>query len=302
MTEQEIEQLIATGKKSWFSASYSVNMPESLIEKNIHNMRWMDIVGNQILSESFIEKYGDELDWYSISTSQPLSEPFIEKHMKKLWMLAICGNQNLSEEFITKNLDSIYWYELILDQELSEDFLDKHSNKNIYNYHWYAVFRYHKFSMDFIEKYYTNISLRHLYRYQKLSEEFREKHNLEIPIHNWLYATKEEKLEYIKKNTSYEIIDDEYLLAYKSTRFNGYSTYNFRYQYKVGETYESNCDYNLYETDSFGLSAWDEDGAKDHWPNGELYKVRIDIDDIGAIVYEWNKIRCTKLTVLERIK
>ncbi len=70
----------------------------------------------------------------------------------------------------------------------------------------------------------------------------------------------------------------------------------------MGETYESHCNCDLYDNNSFGLSAWTKEGALQYYSKGELYKVRIHIDDIGALVYENNKIRCFKLEVIERIK
>jgi len=114
-------------------------------------------------------------------------------------------------------------------------------------------------------------------------------------------VSKEEKLEYIKNNTDYEVVDNEYIIAYKSCRDNGYSKYNFQYRYEVGKTYESHCDCNLGYENSFGLSAWTREGALEYCKE-KLFKVRVNVEDIGAIVHNNNKVRCFKLTILEEVK
>jgi len=87
----------------------------------------------------------------------------------------------------------------------------------------------------------------------------------------------------------YEIIDDNYIVAYKSTMLDGYSTFNFQYQYKVNEVYETHCDCNIYNEASFGLSAWTKENALKHYYKGKLFKVHINIEDIGAIVHDNKK-------------
>ena len=40
--------------------------------------------------------------------------------------------------------------------------------------------------------------------------------------------------------------------------------------------------------------------ALKHYNKDELYKVRIHIDDIGALVHSGGKLRCFKIEILER--
>ena len=177
---------------------------------------------------------------------------------------------------IEKNPDKIHWYYISIYQKLSENFIEKHSDK----VYWYQISQY-----------------------QKLSEEFINKHNLKIPETCWVYKTKEEKLNYIKENNlPYELSKDEkYIIAYKSTRSNGYSCYNFQYLYKLGKTYESHCDCNVDDENSFGLSAWTKEKALEYYNKGKLFKVKIMIEDIGCFVHNNYKIRCRKLKILEEI-
>ena len=99
-----------------------------------------------------------------------------------------------------------------------------------------------------------------------------------------------------------KVIDDKYIIAYKSVR-NDYKSVYFpnKYKYEVGKTYTSNCDCNTNIENSFGLSGWTKQAALDYYSNGKLLKVRIDIEDIGAIVWDDNKIRCKKQTVIEEV-
>ena len=96
-------------------------------------------------------------------------------------------------------------------------------------------------------------------------------------------------------------MDGDYVIAYKSTQFDGFSVFNPLYQYKIGEIYESNCDCNVDHEISHGLSAWTKEEALKFYSSGELYKVRIHIDDVGMLVPKNNKIRCFKLEILEKV-
>jgi len=110
----------------------------------------------------------------------------------------------------------------------------------------------------------------------------------------------EEKLDIIQKH--YEI-DGDYIIAYKSTNADGSSRFaQGEYLYEVGKAYRTDkCDCNAENANSFGLSAWTKEGALDYYQKGKLFKVRIHIDDIGAIVQDGSKIRCFKLEVIEEI-
>ena len=179
-------------------------------------------------------------------------------------------------EFIKNNIDEIDWKYISQSKNLSESFIRKFKDK---------------------------LDLYFLSQYQTLSEEFIKEFNLKISDDNWMYKSNEFKLDYIKNNTNYKVIDDQYILAYKSTLKNGQSVYkpNF-YQYKVGKSYESHCDCNSNIDNSFGLSAWTKEGALGYHSSGDLYLVKINIEDIGCITKLGNKIRAKKITIVEKIK
>ncbi|HNW67062.1 MAG TPA: hypothetical protein PKO10_07670, partial [Aliarcobacter cryaerophilus] len=190
----------------------------------------------------------------------------------------------------------VNWHNISIYQKLSEEFIKEFSDK----VNWYNISIYQKLSEEFIKEFSDKVNWYYISEYQKLSESFIKEYNLTIPKDNWLYKTKEDKLSYLKENCNgiYEIVDDNYIIAYKSTRFDGHSTFNFQYQYKENETYETHCDCNIDNEISFGLSAWTKEKALAHYSKGKLFKVYINIEDIGAIIHDNNKIRCSKLIIV----
>jgi len=217
---------------NWYWISRHRKLSEKFIEKHKDEIDWYYIVKYQELSEKFIEKHKDKVDWNCISGCQKLSEKFIEKYQDKVYWNMISIYQKLSEKFIEKHKDKVDWNMISIYQILSEKFIEKFKDR----VYWSYISKYQILS----EEYWYNVS-----RYQILSPEFRKKHNLKVPKTCWLYKTKEEKLDYIKKHTNYKVINDEYVIAYKSTRRSGASVFNNQYRYKVGKWYESNCDCNI---------------------------------------------------------
>ncbi len=65
----------------------------------------------------------------------------------------------------------------------------------------------------------------------------------------------------------------------------------------MGKEYESHCDCDVRNDNSFGLSAWTKEKALEYYNKGRLLKVQIAIKDIGVIVQNNNKIRCFKFKV-----
>jgi len=226
------------------------------------------------MTESFIEKYQDQVNWIYISEYQKLSESFIEKHQ-----------------------DKVDWYCISICQKLSESFIEKHKDK----VNWYYISKYQKLSESFIERFRNKLNMYHISMYQKLSIEFRKKYHLQIGKDNWLYKPVNFKLKKLRKCGLYEIIDNKYIIAYKGIRSDNYSKFNFQYLYEIGKEYESNCDCNVNDDTSFGLSAWTLESAKEYCAE-KIIKVQIAINDLGAIVHSGNKLRCSKFKVLEEIK
>jgi hypothetical protein len=171
------------------------------------------------------------------------------------------------------------------------------SNPNI---DWYYISNSQKLSEEFMTKFQDKVNWYYISQYQKLSEEFIKTHNLTISEDSWLYKSIEFKKEYLKTNTKYEVLDDK-IIAFKSTRLEGYSAFNYQYKYEVGNEYECHADYNPNNQNSFGLSAWTKEGALGYYSTGELYEVEIRIEDIAAIVHNNVKIRASKIKVIKKV-
>ena len=233
--------------------------------------------------------------WLEISMCQKLTEDFIERHADKVNWDYISIYQKLSEVFIEKHSDKVNWYYISEDQKLSEDFIEKHSDK----VNWDYISRCQKLSEDFIERHADKVLWDYISEYQKLSEDFINKYSDKL-VHDiirvsWLYKSTEEKKAAVISTGLYECHED-YFIAYKGMRSDRYSNYNFQYRYLPGETYESHCDFSSAEN-SFGLSVWTEKAATNYC-NELVIKVKVRYEDVGRLVHDNGKIRCTKITVL----
>lgn len=221
-----------------------------------------------------IVKAQNDIYWWSISEDQKLSEGFIREFQTKVDWWGISRYQILSEEFIEKFQDKVCWYWISRNQELSE---------------------------KFIEKFQDLVNWNLVLRYQKLPKNFIKKHDLRIPENNWINKTSKEKLDFINKNypSFYEIRNNK-IMAYKGVQSNWCSAFDSKYKYEIGKVFESHCDCDLDEENSFGLSAGAFEKAKEYC-NEKILRVEIDLKDLGAIVHDGGKLRCFKLKVLEEV-
>jgi hypothetical protein len=235
-------------------------------------MDFRKLMPEQELREYISNNQLTEVDWYYISKCQNLSETFIHKHKDLVDWDYISKYQNLSESFIEEHKDLVYWICISKYQKLSESFIEEHKDL---------------------------VSWKYISQHQKLSESFRVKHNISISSSNWMYVDPDERLEKVRKSGLYEI-EGDYILAFKGIRSDRYSAFNFQYRYFVGGTYESHADFNIDEENSFGLSAWTLEEARNYC-NQLVIKVKIHKNDLAALVHHGNKIRCTKFTVLEDV-
>ena len=237
----------------------------------------------------------DEVDWYDISTFQKLSEDFIREFKDKVYWIDISFYQKLSESFMREFQDKIYWKYISYSQTLSEDFIREFKNK----VDWENITCKQKLSENFIKEFKNRVYWEEIPKYQKLSENFVNEFQHElvaIKEKSWLYKDKDFLKQQVIDSGLYECYDD-YFIGYKGIRSNRYSRYNFQYQYLPGETYEAHCDCTD-EENSFGLSVWTEEQAKNYC-NELIIKVKVNYEDVGRLVHDNGKIRVRKLTVLD---
>ena len=239
----------------------------------INDVEWFDISKYQKLSEDFIRDFRNEVNWGYISQYQQLSEDFIREFSHRVNWRCISYIQKLSEEFIREFQDNIDWFSISKYQKLSEDFIREFADK----VDWGYISAHQKLSESFIR-------------------EFKDKLNLNLIEDNWVYKNPEFLKQQVVNTGLYEY-HENYFIGYKGIRSDRYSKFNFQYQYLPNQSYESWCDCNS-ETNSFGLSVWTEEKARDYC-NQLVVKVKVNYEDVGRVVHNGGKIRCRKLTVID---
>jgi hypothetical protein len=263
------------------------------VKKLKDKVDWEWISIHQKLSEGFIREFKNKVNWWDISKFQKHSENFIREFKDKVYWGRISAYQKLSENFIREFKYKVDWGWISKYQKLSEGFIREFEDK----VNWSNISMYQKLSEGFIREFKNKVDWEWISAHQKLSISCIREFKLKIAPDNWLYKDKEFKLEKIKETGLYEFLDADHILAYKGIRSDRYSNFNFQYRYLKGGTYECHCDCTDDEN-SFGLSAWTEEKAKEHC--GELViKVKINVADIGRIVHNGGKLRCFKFTVLD---
>jgi hypothetical protein len=278
---------------NWNYISKYHTLSELFIRKFKNNVDWYTMSTNHKLSESCITEFKDYVNWNCISKYQKLSEPFIREFQDYVNWDCISKYQKLSESFIREFQNYVMWSTISRYQKLSEPFIREFQNKVFWDYISYSQ----KLSESFIREFQNKVNWDCISNYQKLSEPFIKEFNLNIDTDNWNWWTIEQKLPII--SNYYEILEDDngkYIIAYKGIGHDRYSKFSFHYQYNIGQECESPCDCT-HEEKSFGLTAWNYQYAKKNC-HELLIKVKIYVNDIGRIVNNGGKIRCSKLLVI----
>ena len=257
---------------------------------------WVKLSTHTGLTEEFIREFADMFDWEYISKCQHLSEDFIREFKDYVDWDYISSYQHLSEDFIRKFADRVNWTYISMYQHLSEDFIREFKD----NVKWGWISHYHHLSEDFIREFENRVWWFWISECQHLSEKFIDEFkyllNVNVIADSWHYKSTEEKKKAVIDTGLYECHDD-YFIAYKGIRADRYSKFNFQYQYLRGHTYETWCDCSDNEN-SYGFSAWTEDGARDYCDE-LVVRVKVRYEDVGRVVHDGGKIRCFKLEVLD---
>ena len=305
-------------KLSWKSLSCYQKFSENFIREFSNEVDWDGVCENQKLSEGFIIEFYEKVNWSLVSQYQKLSENFIRTYKDKVCWYNVSYHQKLSEDFISEFQDKVNWDYLLRTHKLSENFMEKHEKYMI----WEEISKYQKLSEKFIEKYRHRLDWVYIVNYQDLSDNFIKKYKKinfikymffhyltcsklrsrlpEISCYNWKNFSLIRKKSLLLNTDLYEVIGNK-IIAYKGIRSDNYSKYNFQYKYEVGQTYEAHCDCDEFTGNSFGLSAWTLEKAKEYCGE-KIIKVEIDINDLGCLTINDKKIRCRKLKVIEVVE
>lgn len=89
------------------------------------------------MSESFIERFKDNLDWGLLCDNKHFSENFYEneKYSNYVDWRFLCRNRNFPEDFYERHLDKVDWDCLSARQDLPESFFERHLDKIEYTYY-----------------------------------------------------------------------------------------------------------------------------------------------------------------------
>lgn len=90
--------------------------------------------------------------------------------------------------------------------------------------------------------------------------------------------------------------DKNYILAFKGVKQNYTSTFSDRYTYLPKHEYTCDCDADMYNDNSYGLSAWYKDDASTYCDERVLC-VKINFDDIKYVNLYNGKLRASRMYV-----
>lgn len=156
-------------KKAWIELCYKQALSETFIEKYFDNLTPYNVSSGQKLSPELIEKFLDELDWMVMPYKQTLSENIIKKKKHVIDWAGVCGHQKLSETFIKQHKDFVIWSAIFRNQKLSEEFIREFLSETPHLFSWKGL-EIPGSCNDFI--YFQGTPWYVLTKYQQLSEQF----------------------------------------------------------------------------------------------------------------------------------
>lgn len=200
---------------------------------------WNNISMNYELSEDFIINFSEYLNWTLIYKYQHLTQHLIKNGNYVIDKFTyITKFQKLSEEFIIENINDLNLKLIWSNQTYSENLLKKIIK--LINLNDWNIISY-------------TIKITDLNLLQYINKN-----------HNWLYLDYNLRVNLISKYYNIIVIEnDKYVECYKSVRSNFSSIYAPHIKYnKFNEFYETACDYNYNNYNSFGFGGWSYDDAK----------------------------------------
>lgn len=250
------------------------------MDKKILNKRKHKILIT-ISPKEFIDKWKEKIDvrnmiksvdWIKISMYPNLSTEFIVEFSWALVWPYVYKYQNLSNEILEKTYYDINkWKYVSKYQRLSENFILKYKDKL-------------KLDLIWTNQYYTEKLIKDLFDYVdwnivsytvKITDpellEYVNKNN------NWLYLSNDLRTKLISKSYNIVTIENErFVECYKSVRSDYSSIYAPHVRYdKMHYWYETACDYNYNNYNSFGFGGWTYEDAKNFAQNKKIEGFKI---------------------------
>ena len=187
------------------------------------------------------------------------------------------------------------WEQISKYQYLSENFIRDFQN----NVNWYTISNYQKLSDSFKKEFENNLKFNSSIRFNDFSKK------------NWLDLHINERMDIAKKY--YDLIEINkisYIDCYKAVTNNYKSIYetcispstsHFIYD-KLNFIYETNCDYDMQNLNSYGFGCWNLENAKLFawgYRDSKIIKVRVPFDSICIVADNRGKIRSSKMEIID---
>lgn len=128
--------------------------------------------------------------------------------------------------------------------------------------------------------------------------------NLKAWIKNsTIFLTPEQIREKIAATGLYDTSNKNYFIAYKGVKKNRQSKYAYNspyYNYQDGRDFRAFANYDQTEQNSYGLSVWTEQAARDY-ESGIVLKVKVPYNSVAALVHKNTKLRVTNFHVMHAV-
>lgn len=199
------------------------------------------------------QKIKNNIDWIKMSMYEKINEEFILDFYGYVQWPYIYKYTTLSENFIDESCrDYFRWEYIVKFQQLSEQYMTKYKSKLNFELVW----RHQKYSEHFIKENINLVNWDTVSYITKITDpelvQYIRKDN------NWLYLSDTLKLSLIKK--SYEIVtinEKKYVDCFKVVRSDYSSIYSPHVKFnKLYSYYETVCDFNYNNNNSYGFSGW----------------------------------------------
>ena len=219
-----------------------------------------------------MSKYANKVSWKKISMLQNLPNDFLREFINKIDWLYAYKYQQLPDDLLeSTGYELTKWNIIVKFQKLSEEFIEKHAKK----LNWNLVWRYQKYSEKFILKHFANANWDIISYTIKIHSPLLKQYVK--TSNNWLYLSEELRLKLISKNYKVVTIESKkFVECFKAVRNDDTSIYAPHLKFdKRDYTYETTCDYNYNNSNSFGFGCWTYEEAKSFALNKKIHNYKI---------------------------
>lgn len=213
-----------------------------------------------------------QMSMYTKVNTDSLPETFLRQFVNYINWLHAYKYQKIPEDLLeSTGYELIKWDIIVKFQSLTEEFMEKHIKKLKFE----LILRYQKYSENFILKHFTLSNWNIISYTIKITnpqlKPYVKKEN------NWLYLCEELRLKLI--STHYNIVTIEgkkYIECFKAVRNNYTSIYAPHLKFNKRDfDYETVCDYNYNNFNSYGFGCWTFEEAKNFAQNKKIQNYKI---------------------------